>query len=86
MPVVGKLAMRWDPKHLEIRTNTVEKAIEPLVYQVCDLHGRTTCTVARLAPHYRQVIFVGLNLEAQLRTCVSCMRSFAHCSPVKRAT
>ncbi|XP_059621405.1 catenin alpha [Phlebotomus argentipes] len=33
----GSLAMKWDPKNLEIRTMTVEKTLEPLVLQVTTL-------------------------------------------------
>jgi len=29
-----KDVLKWDPKSLEIRTRTVEKALEPLVIQV----------------------------------------------------
>lgn len=29
--------MKWDPKHLEIRTMSVEKTLEPLVLQVTTL-------------------------------------------------
>ena len=30
------LGMQWNPKHLEIKTRTVEKTLEPLVMQVGD--------------------------------------------------
>ncbi|GAB0095620.1 Catenin alpha [Sergentomyia squamirostris] len=33
----GSLAMKWDPKNLEIRTMSVEKTLEPLVLQVTTL-------------------------------------------------
>jgi len=29
------LGMQWNPKHLEIKTRSVEKTLEPLVMQVC---------------------------------------------------
>ena len=31
------LAMQWNPKHLEIKTRSVEKTLEPLVMQVTTL-------------------------------------------------
>lgn len=33
----GQLALKWDPKNLEIRTMSVEKTLEPLVLQVTTL-------------------------------------------------
>lgn len=30
----GQIALKWDPKNLEIRTMSVEKTLEPLVLQV----------------------------------------------------
>lgn len=33
----GQIAMKWDPKNLEIRTMSVEKTLEPLVLQVTTL-------------------------------------------------
>ncbi|KAI9588125.1 catenin alpha [Glossina fuscipes] len=33
----GQMAMKWDPKNLEIRTMSVEKTLEPLVLQVTTL-------------------------------------------------
>lgn len=30
----GHVALKWDPKNLEIRTMSVEKTLEPLVIQV----------------------------------------------------
>lgn len=30
----GSVALKWDPKNLEIRTMSVEKTLEPLVLQV----------------------------------------------------
>uniref|UniRef100_A0A6B2E4V5 Putative alpha-catenin n=1 Tax=Phlebotomus kandelakii TaxID=1109342 RepID=A0A6B2E4V5_9DIPT len=33
----GSIAMKWDPKNLEIRTMAVEKALQPLVLQVTTL-------------------------------------------------
>jgi len=30
----GSIALKWDPKNLEIRTMSVEKTLEPLVLQV----------------------------------------------------
>uniref|UniRef100_A0A1L8E3J7 Putative alpha-catenin n=2 Tax=Nyssomyia neivai TaxID=330878 RepID=A0A1L8E3J7_9DIPT len=33
----GSIAMKWDPKNLEIRTMSVEKTLEPLVLQVTTL-------------------------------------------------
>lgn len=33
----GTLSKKWDPKHLEIRTMSVEKTLEPLVLQVTTL-------------------------------------------------
>lgn len=30
----GSMALKWDPKNLEIRTRSVEKTLEPLVIQV----------------------------------------------------
>lgn len=33
----GKVATRWDPNKLEIKTLTVEKTLEPLVLQVTTL-------------------------------------------------
>ncbi|KAG1678665.1 Catenin alpha [Nymphon striatum] len=33
----GTLTLKWDPKNLEIRTNSVEKTLEPLVIQVTTL-------------------------------------------------
>lgn len=30
----GTIAPKWDPKRLEIRTMSVEKTLEPLVFQV----------------------------------------------------
>ncbi|RWS14752.1 alpha-catenin-like protein [Dinothrombium tinctorium] len=35
--VNSQLNMKWDPKHLEIKTRTVEKTLEPLVMQVTTL-------------------------------------------------
>lgn len=37
MTEFGTLTMKWDPKHLEIRTMSVEKTLEPLVLQVTTL-------------------------------------------------
>uniref|UniRef100_A0A0K8TL21 Putative alpha-catenin n=1 Tax=Tabanus bromius TaxID=304241 RepID=A0A0K8TL21_TABBR len=34
---IGQIALKWDPKNLEIRTMSVEKALEPLVMQVTTL-------------------------------------------------
>jgi hypothetical protein len=34
---VGQIALKWDPKNLEIRTMSVEKTLEPLVLQVTTL-------------------------------------------------
>jgi len=31
----SQMALKWDPKNLEIRTHSVEKTLEPLVMQVC---------------------------------------------------
>lgn len=33
----GQIALKWDPKNLEIRTMSVEKTLEPLVLQVTTL-------------------------------------------------
>lgn len=33
----GQVALKWDPKNLEIRTMSVEKTLEPLVLQVTTL-------------------------------------------------
>lgn len=33
----GTIALKWDPKNLEIRTMSVEKTLEPLVLQVTTL-------------------------------------------------
>jgi hypothetical protein len=30
----NQMAIKWDPKNLEIRTHSVEKTLEPLVMQV----------------------------------------------------
>ena len=30
----GPVALKWDPKNLEIRTTSVERTLEPLVIQV----------------------------------------------------
>jgi hypothetical protein len=35
----GPIALKWDPKNLEIRTMSVEKTLEPLVLQVSLLLG-----------------------------------------------
>ncbi len=32
--VQGPVALKWDPKNLEIRTTSVERTLEPLVIQV----------------------------------------------------
>lgn len=37
MTEFGTLTLKWDPKHLEIRTMSVEKTLEPLVLQVTTL-------------------------------------------------
>lgn len=37
MADVGQIALKWDPKNLEIRTMSVEKTLEPLVLQVTTL-------------------------------------------------
>lgn len=37
MAEFGTLTLKWDPKHLEIRTMSVEKTLEPLVLQVTTL-------------------------------------------------
>lgn len=34
MDQYGSITLKWDPKNLEIRTNSVEKTLEPLVRQV----------------------------------------------------
>jgi len=51
----GQIALKWDPKNLEIRTMSVEKTLEPLVLQVTTLvntkgpskkkKGNTTLTI-----------------------------------------
>ena len=33
----SEVSFTWNPKHLEIRTRTVEKTLEPLVMQVSQL-------------------------------------------------
>ena len=33
----SEVSFTWNPKHLEIRTRTVEKTLEPLVMQVSRL-------------------------------------------------
>lgn len=33
----GTIAPKWDPKRLEIRTMSVEKTLEPLVFQVAEV-------------------------------------------------
>ena len=35
--VGSEVSFTWNPKHLEIRTKTVEKTLEPLVMQVRQL-------------------------------------------------
>ena len=35
--VGSEVSFTWNPKHLEIRTRTVEKTLEPLVMQVRQL-------------------------------------------------
>ncbi|KAK6639275.1 hypothetical protein RUM43_007547 [Polyplax serrata] len=37
----GTIAPKWDPKHLDIRTMSVEKTLEPLVFQVTTLVDTT---------------------------------------------
>jgi hypothetical protein len=37
----GPIALKWDPKNLEIRTMSVEKTLEPLVLQVSVLLQHT---------------------------------------------
>ncbi|XP_055371735.1 catenin alpha isoform X2 [Condylostylus longicornis] len=37
----GQIALKWDPKNLEIRTMSVEKTLEPLVLQVTTLVNNT---------------------------------------------
>ena len=41
----GPVALKWDPKNLEIRTTSVERTLEPLVIQVdpADVY-ETECT------------------------------------------
>ena len=34
------LSLKWNPKHLEIKTRTVERTLEPLVMQVTTLVSR----------------------------------------------
>lgn len=34
----GPVALKWDPKNLEIRTTSVERTLEPLVIQVDESH------------------------------------------------
>jgi hypothetical protein len=34
MAAAGNLGLVWNPKHLEIKTRSVEKTLEPLVMQV----------------------------------------------------
>lgn len=33
----ASLSMQWNPKHLEIKTRSVEKTLEPLVMQVSNI-------------------------------------------------
>lgn len=57
----GQIAMKWDPKNLEIRTMSVEKTLEPLVLQVTTLvntkgpskkkKGKYVCTLCRIHTH-----------------------------------
>lgn len=37
---IGSLGMQWNPKHLEIKTRSVEKTLEPLVMQVKKAIGK----------------------------------------------
>lgn len=41
----GPVALKWDPKNLEIRTTSVERTLEPLVIQVDTSDVWASCLV-----------------------------------------
>ena len=49
----GPVALKWDPKNLEIRTTSVERTLEPLVLQV-----ETQLLLELLHYHFTQLVSV----------------------------
>lgn len=72
----GQIALKWDPKNLEIRTMSVEKTLEPLVLQVTTLVNTKGPSKKKKGKRRERMEFALLSMIHSKQKCHAVLYSF----------